>query len=94
MGVGVGVGVVALAVRCANLQVHTSGMHVRVPALTRRMQVEAQCRVRGRYAQDGPDNWPAQVIICGDPPGSSSCGSAVYNASLPTILPGMAGNGS
>ena len=33
-----------------------------------------------RYAQTGPNNWPAQLQICGDPPGSSNCAKAQYNA--------------
>ena len=51
-------------------------------------QVIGTCSVRGKYAQVGANNWPAQLIICGDPPGASSCAGAVYNSSLPVIEPG------
>jgi len=40
-----------------------------------------------RYAQTGPNNWPAQLQICGNPPGSSNCGSTTYNASGPFLDP-------
>ena len=52
------------------------------------LQVTGTCSVRGKYAQVGANNWPAQLIICGDPPGASSCAGAVYNSSLPVIEPG------
>lgn len=47
--------------------------------------------MNGKYAMMGDWNWPAQLLICGDPPGSSSCSSASYNASMPIYLPGEAG---
>jgi hypothetical protein len=52
------------------------------------LQVIGTCSVRGKYAQVGANNWPAQLIICGDPPGASSCAGAVYSSSLPVIEPG------
>ena len=50
-------------------------------------QVTATCQVAGKYAQTGPNNWPAQLLICGSPPGSSYCTRAAYNSSLPILLP-------
>ena len=40
-----------------------------------------------RYAQTGPNNWPAQLQICGDPPGSSNCASTSYDPNGPFLEP-------
>ena len=39
------------------------------------------------YAETAPENWPAQLQICGDPPGSSNCANTRYNASGPFLSP-------
>ena len=34
------------------------------------------------------NNWPAQLLICGDPPGSDSCEDTSYDPTVPIIKPG------
>ncbi len=40
-----------------------------------------------RYAQTGTEDWPAQVQICGDPPGSSNCAKTKYSSEGPFLEP-------
>ena len=49
--------------------------------------VYATCKVGGLYAQLGVDNWPAQLQLCGSPPGNGTCQAVKYNASVGTIQP-------
>ncbi|PRW33060.1 hypothetical protein C2E21_7981 [Chlorella sorokiniana] len=51
------------------------------------LYVTATCRVAGRYAQTSDESWPAQVQICGDPPGSSNCAKTKYNSSGEFLQP-------
>ena len=62
------------------------------PILTREgylnhLQVTVTCSVAGQYALWQPENWPAQLLACGSPPGSQECLSTDYNASFPTLTP-------
>ena len=47
----------------------------------------ATCQVTALYAAVGQLNWPAQMQLCGSPPGSDSCVGVKYNASNPTLQP-------
>ncbi|PSC76097.1 hypothetical protein C2E20_0403 [Micractinium conductrix] len=49
--------------------------------------VTAVCRVAGKYAKVSSNNWPAQLLICGDPPGSDSCEDTSYDPTVPIIKP-------
>lgn len=52
-------------------------------------QVVATCSVAGKFAMMDSTVWPAQLLIRGDPPGSSSCASASYDPTVPTLEPGV-----
>ena len=52
------------------------------------LQVEAKCIVNGNYAQLGTNNWPAQLQICGNPPGAGQCTGNPYNPNLGVYQPG------
>ncbi|KAL4426828.1 hypothetical protein ABPG77_006614 [Micractinium sp. CCAP 211/92] len=49
--------------------------------------VTATCIVSGQYALLSKTSWPAQVLICGNPPGSDVCSSTDYNPSVPVLQP-------
>ncbi|KAL4426829.1 hypothetical protein ABPG77_006615 [Micractinium sp. CCAP 211/92] len=49
--------------------------------------VTATCVVGGQYAMVDQENWPAQILICGNPPGSGMCSATDYDPSLPVLTP-------
>ncbi|KAL4426146.1 hypothetical protein ABPG77_007428 [Micractinium sp. CCAP 211/92] len=49
--------------------------------------VTATCTVQGRYAQSGVENWPAQILACGSPPGSAMCLNTNYDPSVDLLQP-------
>ncbi|KAL4443916.1 hypothetical protein ABPG75_011653 [Micractinium tetrahymenae] len=55
---------------------------------TNTVPVTATCTVQGRYAQTGRDNWPAQILACGNPPGSDVCVNTDYDPNVPELQPG------
>lgn len=38
--------------------------------------------------QSGKENWPAQILACGSPPGSDACINTDYNPSVEQLQPG------
>lgn len=44
--------------------------------------VVATCIVAGQYALVSTNNWPAQLLVCGNPAGSGACASTDYDAKL------------
>ncbi|KAL4459132.1 hypothetical protein ABPG75_013997 [Micractinium tetrahymenae] len=49
--------------------------------------VQAVCKVTGQYAMVNLKNWPAQLLVCGDPPGSDSCTSTAFDPTGKLITP-------
>ncbi|KAL4430998.1 hypothetical protein ABPG75_006254 [Micractinium tetrahymenae] len=65
----------------------TGWVHCLRPCCRTSLQVVATCAVGGQYALVEPENWPAQVLICGDLPGSDVCSETDYHSSAPVLIP-------
>ncbi|KAL4426142.1 hypothetical protein ABPG77_007424 [Micractinium sp. CCAP 211/92] len=60
---------------------------------TNSVPVTATCTVQGRYAQSGRENWPAQILACGNPPGSDVCVNTDYDPNVAQLQPGESADG-
>ncbi|KAL4459133.1 hypothetical protein ABPG75_013998 [Micractinium tetrahymenae] len=52
-----------------------------------RVPITATCTVAGQYALVQENNWPAQLLACGDPAGSDYCRDTDYDSTVSTINP-------